>query len=1194
MDPPSSSMGRKQRPPINSPPLASVQEMNATLRVLSPASETNSPSIRPQYPSLSSVTLDPPIVAFSNNTNSTPANPWPLPDPQLLPPPPSTPGATSSITDSPSLSHQESTPEVESKESPEDTESGTEGKRLRERDLTWINWNQKYSQGLFNHSRVVPPYPFGKEEEMPKDFFLRPPPHPTELTRRHSLYRYRILKTTLPRNAFHHLTSLAQRLFGCHMCLVSLIDDDYQWFVSEQGLGCSSTTRGVSFCGHAILSPPSARHEPMVVLDATKDWRFKFNPLVVGAPYIRFYAGANLVDPDTGLPLGTLCIIHREPWESFTELDGKLLCDLADLVVRELRLWREEQWAEVKNEMQKRVAEFTAKTVAAKNSPNEKEGFQMAVDFIQDALSADIVAMIRCSDREDVDDSAPEDCLAVSYQHQKENGQNQDPWSMQFLDKLLNNMSSEGLIWQDNFMEFSEDVAPPILCELGGGKGACSGAVVPVYRVLGERQFTVGGAEQVGMLAKGNGRPFALLGAWWVDKRRIVEEMDRRYLQSFSLSLTALAQRGRVEAANRSKSSFVNSISHELRTPLHGILAVVELLEDTRLSPAQKQFLQTIESCGRSLVSVVNHVLDLAKIEHGRMEVLQVPVDFWRLCEEVCDTMAATVRPGLRFGMRIDGGWDDARFGLSDPGCLRQILINLIGNALKFTEEGEVELQLQIPSHNEEEKFVVFKVVDTGPGMSEQFQARLCLPFSQENPLSGGTGLGLAITRYLVQAMQGEFRVWSRLGEGSRFEVAIPVKPLLQNDPLKTEFCHVKRIPDWPNLQRVLLVCSPRERDLTEQVTRSFLMQLKLPSADAATFMEVLTPAQFLRVKSVVFSLRYDLILVDDDLDALKHALKLCKGFHRLIMMAGISSCFDQASKLLEVAQQQQPYIATALMAKPIGPARLCQQMKCLYEQEQTFYNQEAVCSNVLAKPALTHSVIPASPAFTPTVPLETRTFKEMGVQTNAQNVLELNLNSNLPVMIYLNTNNPPPACTPITELPDIAKISAPLEKTPVVASTPIASTPVWEELGEKSQYFPAAPKPRVLIVEDNPVNRNILATLLKKMGLEFDQAVDGQDGLEQYQRQHYELVLMDIQMPRMDGNEATIEMRKVEAERKAATKTYIWALTGLASSADEQLVKSSGADDVLTKPVRMKKLQEMLYDRWPQIAKPPPTSGKQ
>jgi signal transduction histidine kinase len=792
-----------------------------------------------------------------------------------------------------------------------------------DRNRHWAEYKRQYALGYHSNRKEAPACP---TPSLPSGFtYFRPPLHPREAERRFALYRYRILKTTLPRFAFDHLTNLTQRLFNADACIVSLVDDEYQWFVSEIGLGCSSTTRGVSFCGHAILAPALEKNKPMVVLDAKKDWRFHDNPLVVAPPFIQFYAGAPLIDPDSGLPLGTLCILGlNQPWEEFTAADGKLLCDLADLVVRELRLWREERWAEVKNNMQKTVAEFTERTVAARSAPDEKEGFNMAVKMIRETLGADLVALVRCADSEEAETTSPEDCLALDagetpalpqfYQQLPRGlaGEDPEPWPIEFLNQVVE--SSDGVVWQDDFMSFCNPYVPSVLRNLRG-TGACSGTAVPVYRVLGERQYTVGGGENSSLH---HAKPFAVLGAWWADGRRIVEDMDRRFLQNFAIGLTALAQRGRVELANRSKSSFVNSISHELRTPLHGILAVVELLEDTRLSPAQKQFLQTIESCGRSLVSVVNHVLDLAKIEYGRMEVLgqPVPVDLWSLCQEVCDAMAATVKPGISFGMRVKTGCNiAARWCVSDPGCLRQILLNLIGNALKFTVEGSVVLELHDVSCDEDvpptQRMIRFRVVDTGPGMSPRFQEKLCQPFSQENPLTGGTGLGLAITRYLVQAMRGDFLVQSQLGRGSAFQVTVPVNSLSPEEMSHISVEHPTL--DVDEMRHII-------RNKRAAVISSAHLALDVADCLVEHFGVTIDAVDAHTLEATLQHIPYDFLFVEDDLEALRLAVrspvKYVMGMWDIIGFEAASTCLEEANG------QGIDTSTRILLAKPIGLAR--------------------------------------------------------------------------------------------------------------------------------------------------------------------------------------------------------------------------------------------------------------------------------
>ena len=429
--------------------------------------------------------------------------------------------------------------------------------------------------------------------------------------------------------------------------------------------------------------------------------------------------------------LGTLCIIDDKVWDEFTAQHQRMLLDLAKLVLRELKLWREERWSEIKEHMQTAVANFTEKTVAKRDAPTEQEGFKLAVDTVRDVLAADLVALVRVRDtqnpvmdEDEGEDEVEEDTLAMAQDldvstetlvpppnpqaAQTPHSESSDPfttpldqssqpasnplrsaigetWSMDFLEPAC--QSVQGVVWQgtlspDYPRKSNMPELPHVFNRIGG---VCSGVAVPVYRVLGSKQYTVSGAldrnrrDSSTSTKDTNQRPFAILCAFFKDKRRVIEDSDRRFLQNFAVSLTALAQRGRVELANRSKSSFVNSISHELRTPLHGILAVVELLEDTHLSSSQRQFLRTIESCGRSLVSVVNHVLDLAKIEYGRMEVLgrPAPVDLWALCEEVCDAMSPTVKEGIQFGLNVHGGFSGSRWCVSDNGSLRQILINV-------------------------------------------------------------------------------------------------------------------------------------------------------------------------------------------------------------------------------------------------------------------------------------------------------------------------------------------------------------------------------------------------------------------------------------------------------------------------------------------------------------------------------------
>jgi signal transduction histidine kinase/DNA-binding response OmpR family regulator len=507
------------------------------------------------------------------------------------------------------------------------------------------------------------------------------------------------------------------------------------------------------------------------------------------------------------------------------------------------------------------------------------------------------------------------------------------------------------------------------------------------------------------------------------------------------------------EAANRAKSDFLATMSHEIRTPMNGVLGFAQLLQETPLLAQQADFVSAIRTSAESLLLVINDVLDFSKIESGRMELERRPLSLGACVEEAMETVSGgAAEKRLDFVAHIDPSVPNSVMG--DALRLRQVLVNLLGNAIKFTVSGEVVLEITAGAATDEGVPLTFSVRDTGIGIAPEKLANLFQPFHQGGRSTsrhyGGSGLGLAICLRLVELMKGTILAKSQPGEGSVFSFTVTLPSSLLPPPLVFPLPH-------PRLSgcRALVI---EHHGVSRHVIAELLSRWGMEVVSAAS------PAE---------------------------AGGRMRGWQPQVL-------------LLDTAYSAPEHVAFArsLVAGGAGLFLMSQPGDCLTVRE--LFGD--LISGTLFKP------MKVSPLF------------------NA--------------LLAQSAPRPSPETGPVP---------------------PLASVP-----------SPGTRPPQLLLVEDNEINRKLALAALAQMGCTADVAVDGYEAVKAAAANRYDAILMDVQMPRMDGLEATSVIRKWEQEH-GAKRTHIIALTANALTGDRALCLEAGMDYYLPKPIRLEALRSAL-----------------
>ena len=591
------------------------------------------------------------------------------------------------------------------------------------------------------------------------------------------------------------------------------------------------------------------------------------------------------------------------------------------------------------------------------------------------------------------------------------------------------------------------------------------------------------------------GKPLRILGTQRdiTDRKRGEEVLKKAKEEAFAMSnklQEAIKQANRMaieaNSANRAKSEFLANMSHEIRTPMNGVIGMTELLLDSELTDEQREFAGMINSSADALLQIINDVLDFSKIEAGKLELEMIDFELRPVIEETAEILALLARQrGNELTCLIS---DDLPYILrGDPGRLRQILINLINNAIKFTENGEIAIRVEAATSpppstvNRQLSTILFSVTDTGIGIPKNKQVRLFKSFSQIDASTtrkyGGTGLGLAIAQQLVGMMGGEIGLKSEEGRGSTFwfTAVFEERPERRKQPrIITVNLEGKRI----------LVVDDNHTNRT--IVSTYLIKRSARVSTAAGGEEAIQLLREANAAGDPFHLALlDMMMPGMDGEALGRAIKddpILRDTTILVMLSS-DTWRSNSKRLKEIG-------FAAHLTKPIRPSRLFERLAAALGQ------------------AVTEADIRQKTTF-----------------------------------------------------------------------------PAMEARMVKKSAGPA----RILLAEDNPVNQMVALKMIEKLGYHADIVTNGKKALQALELIPYELVLMDCQMPEMDGFEATRKIREYEAaqeikksgaqapSRKPTTPHSllstahipIIAMTAHALHGDRERCLNAGMDDYISKPVK-------------------------